>query len=453
MTEQERLEKNERIRRTRQETLSRRANQTCTVYQVKIDNSRLSKKQLEELRMLFVEAKWIYNDILNFSEKNDIRLYDPLKKVVMVKNKNGEFEERPLRFIGSQMKQSILAQTLSSIKALSTLKKRKKQTPGKLKFTANYTSLNLKKYENCYQFYSKNTLRIQGVSGRVKVFGADQFINDKTIEFANAKVLNTPKGYYVNITIYRNKGGETQQYLPKIGIDMGIKMMIRTSNVEDSPINVMIEETERLKKLQRKLTKQKKGSNNYNKTRHKIQKEYQKLSDRKTDMANKIVSKLLSHEVVYMQDEQLSTWKRKYGKKVQHSALGRIKAKLVRSEHVVVLDRRVPTTKYCHECHTLHKDITSPDRVFICPNCGYKEDRDINAAQNMIIMAKEGYPLKDVKDKAANAKLVALYKVPTGRREFTPVEIESSTSTTVSNFEMIVEVRSIGETGRSHPLG
>ena len=205
MTEQERLEKNERIKRTRRETLARRTNQTCTVYKIKIDTSRLSKKQLEELKMLFVEAKWMYNDILNFSEENDIHLYNPLKKAVSVRNKNGEFEERPLRFIGSQMKQSILAQTLSTIKALSTLKKRKKQNSGKLKYTSNYTSLNLKKYENCYKFYSKNTLRIQGVSGRVKVFGVDQFINDKTIEFANAKVLNTPKGYYVNITTYRNK--------------------------------------------------------------------------------------------------------------------------------------------------------------------------------------------------------------------------------------------------------
>ena len=52
----------------------------------------------------------------------------------------------------------------------------------------------------------------------------EQFWNIPSIEFANAKLLNLPDGYYLAITTYQNKGGEQKKkYQPEIGIDMGIK--------------------------------------------------------------------------------------------------------------------------------------------------------------------------------------------------------------------------------------
>ena len=72
-----------------------------------------------------------------------------------------------------------------------------------------------------------------------------------------------------------------------------------------------------------------KGSNNRHKTVKLIQKEYQKLSNKKEDMANKIVSKLKAYSCICMQDEQIDGWhKGLFGKQIQHSCLGRVKAKL-----------------------------------------------------------------------------------------------------------------------------
>ena len=59
---------------------------------------------------------------------------------------------------------------------------------------------------------------------------------------------------------------------------------------------------------------------------------------RKRDTANKIVHELLGHEHVYMQDENISGWhKGLFGRTVQHSVLGLIKAKLIKHERVTVL--------------------------------------------------------------------------------------------------------------------
>ena len=92
----------------------------------------------------------------------------------------------------------------------------------------------------------------------------------------------------------------------KIGIDMGIKASITTS--EGEKIKVYVGETKRLKKIHRRIMKRKKGSNNRYKMRKLLRKEYQKLTNRKKDSANKIVHKLLEHEKIYMQDENIKGW-------------------------------------------------------------------------------------------------------------------------------------------------
>ena len=87
----------------------------------------------------------------------------------------------------------------------------------------------------------------------------------------------------------------------EIGLDFGIKTNITTS--EGKKLDVSVEESERLKKLQRKLFRRVKGSNNRRKTIKLIRREYQKLLNRKQDMANKLVHKLKTYDCIVIQDE------------------------------------------------------------------------------------------------------------------------------------------------------
>ena len=235
-------------------------------------------------------------------------------------------------------------------------------------------------------FYDERHIGIQGFSKPIRIKGANQFWDIPGIEFANAKLLHLPDGYYLAVTTYSDKGGEMKKYKAEVGIDMGIKTTITTSDGEK--IKVLIEESERIKKCQRLIARRKKGSSNRYKARKLLQKAYQKLTSRKRDVANKIVHELLEHEHVYMQDENLKGWhKGLFGRTVQHSVLGLVKAKLIKHERVTVLPARNPTTKYCPVCGQLKKDITLSDRVYEC-SCVYKEDRDIHAARNMILLSR-----------------------------------------------------------------
>ena len=409
MTEEQRLEKNKRIKEKGKATREKRKHQVCKVFTVKIDESRLTAKQAEQLKMLFVEAKWMYNDALTFSKENNIADYDTKTKTVTVFNKDKIPETRELKYIGSQMKQSVLAGMLSSIKSLAARKKNG-GTVGALKYISDYPSLNLKQYGNTYKIYSHNKMKIQAISKKIIVNGLDQFINIPGIEIANAHLLNKPDGYYIAITTYQNINDlpEKEYIGEEIGIDFGIKNNITLSNGET--FNCSIGESERLKRLQRKLARQQKGSNNRYKTRRLIRKEYQKIDNKKRDFANKLVHNLLLYKNVYMQDENLKGWHSGwFGKQIQHSIMGLVKSKLLMSSQVHVLDRYAPTTKYCPVCGNIKSDISLSDREYRCDNCGYISDRDIHSANNMIIMFKT----LENKD---------LEKLPTEHRKVKPVE-------------------------------
>lgn len=156
----------------------------------------------------------------------------------------------------------------------------------------------LKQYGTTYVFKSFNKVRIQGISGRILLRTGNQL--QVADELANANLLKKPDGYYLKVTAYINKENfkKTETNGKEIGLDFGIKTNITTS--EDEKLDVCVEESERLRKLQRQMFRRVKGSNNRYKTVKLIRREYQKLSNRKQDKTNKIVSKFKKYETVVM---------------------------------------------------------------------------------------------------------------------------------------------------------
>ena len=379
------ITKNKNIASSMSATMAKRKGQQCRVYKVKIDESRLSAKQKEQLKMLFVEAKWLYNDCLNWLDENKGKYVSDyiISKQITKLDKDGNREQVELDYLGSQMRQSVIADLQRNIKVLAKLKQNGYKV-GKLNYRKEYKSVNLKQYGTTYKILSHNKMRIQNVHGKLTVNGLDQFINIYGIEYANANILNTPLGYYIAITTYIDK--DKIQNKPKIksriGIDFGCTTSFTLSNGEE--IDCTIQESDRLKRLQKKMFRQVKGSKGREKTISLIRKEYAKLSNQKDDLANKIVAYLSSFDEVIFQDEQLQHWKVKNGKTVQHSVLGRVKAKLQTKQNCHMIDRWFPTTKLCTNCGTYNDNLKLSDRKFVCPKCGITDSRDIHAAKNMI---------------------------------------------------------------------
>ena len=376
--------KKAKIKESKKLTSLRRQSQVCKVFECKIVEKRLNKKQREQLEMLFVEGKWFYNHVINLHQERQIRLLDINTTNIKSVNhftKDHELIVSELEYLSAAQKQAILARMVSNQRAIISLVRKGVQKHGNLQFKSELNCIPLKQYGQTYSFKSFNKVKIQGISGTVLVRTGNQLqIAD---ELANANLVKKPDGYYLKVTAFINKENwkAIQINGKEIGLDFGIKTNITTS--ESEKLDVSVEESDRLKKLQRKQFRQVKGSNNRYKTIKKIQREYQKLSNKKQDKANKIVSKLKRYETIVIQDEQISNWHTSYGKTVQHSCMGIIKKKLNQLPQTIILDKWIPTTKWCPRCGTINKYITLNDRIYKC-GCGYESDRDIHSANNMI---------------------------------------------------------------------
>ena len=377
--------------KTFQQTKSRHANQVCIVRKFKLVD--LNKVQAESLKMKFVEAKWIYNWLLDQSSKKQIDVfnfsYTLIPDEIPHFDKDHNEVKSKLQFLMSTSTQKVLEEIQTSISSLSTKKKNKTGKIGTLKFKSEKNSIDLSSHSLGWNIKG-NQVKIQGIKKRIKVLGIKQLTKYKSVEFANAKLVKKPSGFFINITCFIDKDEwwalQKRNYKNKIiGIDFGCQTALTFS--DGTKLNASVEEPGRLKHLQRLLMKKQKGSNNRHKLCAKIRREYEKLSNKKNDLANKIVAKVLQeNELIIMQDEQINSWKKKHGKKIQHGILGRVKTKLLDDRHkdqVFCLSRWIPTTKFCSACGRTHDELTLFDRTFKC-DCGVKADRDIHAAQNMI---------------------------------------------------------------------
>ena len=378
--------KNKKIADARRSTMLKRHNQLCKTFKFKVNKSCLSKQQSEQLKMLFVEAKWIYNYLLSNND-NIFDIKTKYKELINITHKDKQGNDIPVTIshVGSSVKQELIQQINNAIKTLVTLKKKGNKI-GKLKFKSEINSINLKQYGITHKIKG-NKFKIQGIKTPIRVYGLKQLSKYKNIDYANAHLLYDGYDYFISLTCFIDKEivcNNISYTNDIIGLDLGVKTTITCSNGEK--INVQVEESERLKKLQAKLARQIKRSNNWYKTKSLIRKEYNHITNKKNDLSNKIVHSLLvNNRIIVIQDEAISEWKTGImTSKVHHSILGRIKSKLKQSSRVIILDKWFPTTKYCSKCGYKYDDITLDNRIFKCPNCNTQEDRDIHAANNMI---------------------------------------------------------------------
>ena len=131
--------KNEAIKASVKATKARRRHQRCRVFTVKLDKSHLTTETLHHLRMLFLEAKWLYNHILAQPKVFEV---DYKRSVVPVKVKD-TFECRQLSHLSSHMKQSLITRTVDNIRGLARLKEKGRKIGG-LKFKSRVNSIPLK---------------------------------------------------------------------------------------------------------------------------------------------------------------------------------------------------------------------------------------------------------------------------------------------------------------------
>ena len=388
----DRVAKNQKIKETGKATRERRKDMLCRVFEVKVDLSRMSKSQRNDVNTLFREAKWFRNAYLADNGLSD------KSRCVKVKVKD-VFEERELTLLGSQIKQSIISEVKDSIRGLAMLKE-KGHKVGALKFKSVCNCVNLKQFHVTYDIdKDRSRIRVQGIRKPFKVRGLEQIPDDA--EIANAKFIRKASGLYFHITCYVPK---EEKHIPhrSVGIDFGISDNLVFSDGRE-PVNICVPESKGTKLASRRMNKAlshngNQKSNNHYKRKNKVRKAYEKDKNRRKDLANKAVHEILNnYDFIAIQDEMIHNWhKGIFGKQVQHSAIGVIKEELKNSSGVYVVSRDFPSTQICPECGKLTKHPLKM-RSYTCQYCGYHHpSRDEKAAGSILEEAKRIYRLSGI---------------------------------------------------------
>ena len=177
-----------------------------------------------------------------------------------------------------------------------------------------------------------------------------------------------------------------------VGIDLGVKDFVITSdgNVFENK-HFFKKQEQKIKKLQKQLSKKVKGSNNRNKARIRLAKAFDDISNQKESYIHSVVNELLKYyDIVYMEDLDVQGMLKNHylAKAIQEVGFNRFKTILIdkasiNDKRVVFVDRFYPSSKTCSKCGYKNKGLTLSDREWTCPICGEHHGRDINAAMNI----------------------------------------------------------------------
>ena len=209
--------------------------------------------------------------------------------------------------------------------------------------------------------------------------------------------------YYVSVLVEILNNKIANKSNAGIGIDLGLKDFAIVSNGKTYK---NINKSARLKKLEKQLIREqrslsrkyenlKKGEStqktNIQKQRLKVQKLHHRIDNIRTDYINKTIAEIVKTKPSYITIEDLNVkgmMKNRHLSKAVASQKfyefrTKLQAKCIENGiELRVVDRWYPSSKTCHCCGAIKKDLKLSDRIFKC-DCGYSEDRDFNAALNL----------------------------------------------------------------------
>ena len=230
--------------------------------------------------------------------------------------------------------------------------------------------------------------------------------NSETHTIKSGSVSCRAGRYYVSVLVEEIQKDQPILNDFGIGIDLGIKEFAITSN---GIIKKNINKTATVRKLEKQLKREqrclsrkyddykkrkKKGEatrQNIQRQQLKVQKLHQQIENNRTDYVNKCVNEIVKTKPSYITIEDLNVSgmmkNRHLSKAVASQKFYEFRTKLEtkckeNGIELRVADRWYPSSKLCHECGCIKKDLKLSDREYNC-DCGYHTDRDYNAALNL----------------------------------------------------------------------
>ncbi len=175
-----------------------------------------------------------------------------------------------------------------------------------------------------------------------------------------------------------------------MGIDFGLSKFLSLSDKTEveSPL-YHLKNLSKQKKLNRSLSKKRKGSQGRKKAKLQLAKLHIKIANQRRDYFHKLSNQLANnYDIIFIEDLNIKAMQRVWGRKISDLAFSDFINILEYKAKVTKIDRFFPSSKTCSNCGTINEDINKDmknlkNRVFKCDNCCFEIDRDLNASINI----------------------------------------------------------------------
>jgi putative transposase len=178
-----------------------------------------------------------------------------------------------------------------------------------------------------------------------------------------------------------------------VGVDLGVTDFAVTSDEQRIPNPRHLERRARnLARYQRRLVRCQQGSANRAKAKGKAARAHRKVRAARADFLHRTSTSLIrDHDVIVVEDLAVKNMvsNRRLARAISDCGWGTFREMLEYKaarygRRLIVIDRWFPSSKMCSACGYVLADLGLKVRVWPCPSCGSRHDRDINAAKNIL---------------------------------------------------------------------
>ncbi len=215
-----------------------------------------------------------------------------------------------------------------------------------------------------------------------------------TIDPTTVTVSRDPCGrWYVSLAVDVPDPDPLPATGQAVGVDLGVKDFVVTSDEQRIPNPRHLERrTRNLARYQRRLARCQPGSANRAKAKGKVARAHRKVRAARTDFLHKTSTRLIrDHDLISVEDLAVKNMvrNRRVAKAISDCGWRAFRAMLEYKaarcgRRVVVIDRWFPGSKMCSACGHVLAELSLRTRMWQCPSCGARHDRDVNAAKNIL---------------------------------------------------------------------
>ena len=227
------------------------------------------------------------------------------------------------------------------------------------------------------------------------------YIPTDNIKILSATVSERAGHWFVSVQVEQEFEVFSATGAP-IGVDLGIKSMaVCSSGTEFENPKALQKALQKLRRVQRELSRRSKGGKNREKSRRKVARLHYRIANIRSDAIHKATSSIVAKNkpigqrpsVIVIEDLKVSNMlqNHKLARAISDVGFGEFRRQLTyktawNSVSLLVADRFFPSSKLCSACGAINDNLTLTDRTWNC-DCGARHDRDRNAAINLSRLA------------------------------------------------------------------